>query len=317
MVQASSLTPNITARALKFRKDVDRFIGFHKELRYLELDDSEWESIGQVADWLKLFRAATTQMSTTKGVSMLSTTHAIFRGLQDHIANIFRLLPESTPQRIKTGLLDAHRKLSDYYYKFDHSPLYTWSACECFQSISVCIALTVLVLDPRISYDGIYEDYSDDPSLLQYLDEAMEELRKHYTANYARRADTQRAFPDQPQVHASSSAGDLSPSKVSFTSRYRRKDNIDRDELGEYFKLPREDWDHCNPLRWWVGRRTQFPCLFRLARDILTIPGSAVAVERVFSGGRDTISLRRASLQPETIRALMLVKQKVRICREP
>jgi hypothetical protein len=33
-----------------------------------------------------------------------------------------------------------------------------------------------------------------------------------------------------------------------------------------------------------------------------------VSVERVFSGGRDTISLRRASLQPDTIRALMIAK---------
>ena len=41
-------------------------------------------------------------------------------------------------------------------------------------------------------------------------------------------------------------------------------------------------------------------------------PGSAVAVERIFSGGRDTISLRRASLQPETIRTLMLVKQQLK-----
>ena len=39
--------------------------------------------------------------------------------------------------------------------------------------------------------------------------------------------------------------------------------------------------------------------------------GSAVAVERTFSGGRDTISLRRASLKPETIRILMLVKRRL------
>ncbi|KAJ7331459.1 hypothetical protein DFH08DRAFT_814766 [Mycena albidolilacea] len=32
---------------------------------------------------------------------------------------------------------------------------------------------------------------------------------------------------------------------------------------------------------------------------------SAVAVERIFSGGRDTIGLRRASLKPETARILM------------
>jgi hypothetical protein len=71
----------------------------------------------------------------------------------------------------------------------------------------------------------------------------------------------------------------------------------------------------------------QFPNLFLLARDILTIPGttfgvqccffgrlllvgSAVAVERIFSGGRDTISLRRVSLMPETIRT---VKQRLRM----
>lgn len=45
-------------------------------------------------------------------------------------------------------------------------------------------------------------------------------------------------------------------------------------------------------------------------------PGSAVAVERIFSGGRDTISLRRASLSADTIRTLMLVKQRLRLARQ-
>ena len=107
--------------------------------------------------------------------------------------------------------------------------------------------------DPRISYDGIHEDYSDDPDLLRCLNKAMDDLCKHYTANYARCADMQCAFAEQPQAHMSSSAGDLSPSKVSFTSRYRQGDNMDRDELGEYFKLLWEDWGHCSPLQWWVG----------------------------------------------------------------
>jgi hypothetical protein len=88
---------------------------------------------------------------------------------------------------------------------------------------------------------------------------------------------------------------------------------------------------HIDPIQWWAGRRAQFPNLSRLARDILSIPGvfllfalkyssdvskgSEVAVERIFSGARDTISLRRASLKPETIRTLMLVKQRLRLAR--
>ena len=43
--------------------------------------------------------------------------------------------------------------------------------------------------------------------------------------------------------------------------------------------------------------------------------GSAVAVERIFSGGRDTISLRRASLHANTIRILMLVKKRLHLAR--
>jgi hypothetical protein len=43
--------------------------------------------------------------------------------------------------------------------------------------------------------------------------------------------------------------------------------------------------------------------------------GYAVAVERIFSGGRDTISLRHASLVPNTIWVLMLVKQHLRLAR--
>ena len=44
--------------------------------------------------------------------------------------------------------------------------------------------------------------------------------------------------------------------------------------------------------------------------------GSVVAVEQIFSGGWDTISLRCASLKPETIRILMLVKRKLIISWE-
>jgi hypothetical protein len=42
---------------------------------------------------------------------------------------------------------------------------------------------------------------------------------------------------------------------------------------------------------------------------------SAVAVERVFSGGCDTIGIRRASLNAETIRTLMVVKARLQMAR--
>jgi hypothetical protein len=45
----------------------------------------------------------------------------------------------------------------------------------------------------------------------------------------------------------------------------------------------------------------------------IIVLGSAVAVECVFLGGHDTISLQWASLWPETIKVLMLVKKKLHL----
>lgn len=80
-----------------------------------------------VSSWLEAFRTATTDMSKTKQ-SMLSTVHAIFRGLQDHVKLMLSTLPDTAPQALKNGLVQAHMKLSDYYGKTDTSPLYMWAA---------------------------------------------------------------------------------------------------------------------------------------------------------------------------------------------
>jgi hypothetical protein len=42
-------------------------------------------------------------------------------------------------------------------------------------------------------------------------------------------------------------------------------------------------------------------------RSYLAIPGASVAVERLFSGGRDTLGIRRWSLGSEAFRALTLL----------
>ncbi len=75
---------------------------------------------------------------------MLSTTHAIFRGLQDDIKDILRSLPNTVSPKIKLGLMDVHRKLSDYYYKYDASPFYIWATCKS------CVIKTIsfLINDP-------------------------------------------------------------------------------------------------------------------------------------------------------------------------
>ena len=126
------------------------------------------------------------------------------------------------------------------------------------------------MLDPRISYEGLKEEYSDDPTLSNHLDESKMNLFSYFEENYTTPHSATPSSPPPTVVQALPMDG--SPQK-SFTARYRQKEKYSTNELEEYFKLPAEDFDTCNPIQWWVGRRSQFPCLFRLACDILCIPG--------------------------------------------
>jgi hypothetical protein len=117
----------LLGRAMDYRTVIDDFVAKNREIRKHELQNEDWEAIALVALWLKSFRSATTQMSTTKH-PMLSWTHAIFRGLQDSLTDNLHSLPNNTPAPLRQGLLKAHRKLSDYYGKSDDSPYYTWAS---------------------------------------------------------------------------------------------------------------------------------------------------------------------------------------------
>jgi hypothetical protein len=116
-------------RALDYQNTIDNFVVKNQKLRPYKLSNDDWDAITLVTKWLKSFRSATTQMSVTK-MPMLSTTHAIFRGLQEDIQTSIAELPEKVPSKLKAALIKSHCKLSDYYTKFDDSPYYTWASCE-------------------------------------------------------------------------------------------------------------------------------------------------------------------------------------------
>jgi hypothetical protein len=74
-------------------------------------------------------------MSATKHVT-LSSTHAIFRGLQEQLWEDIASLPQTAPRHLRNALVDAHQKLGEYYYKFDESPYYIWASCVFLVSVS-------------------------------------------------------------------------------------------------------------------------------------------------------------------------------------
>ena len=76
----------------------------------------------------------------------------------------------------------------------------------------------------------------------------MVQLRAHYELHYLKQANA----PAEPGP--STSQLPETSGKVSFTSRYQRRERVSVDELAEYFKVGREDFDTCDPIEWWHAR---------------------------------------------------------------
>ena len=56
----------LLGHAMDYHSVLDDFVAKSRELRKYELQDEDWKAIALVAQWLKAFWSATTQMSTMK-----------------------------------------------------------------------------------------------------------------------------------------------------------------------------------------------------------------------------------------------------------
>ncbi|KAF8956738.1 hypothetical protein BDZ97DRAFT_1925198 [Flammula alnicola] len=113
-----------------------------------------------------------------------------------------------------------------------------------------------------------WNDYSDGSDLLANLEMSKERLYEwHYAMHYAGRAHcpptNSSLVPVCPPTPTLPTCPTIAPSTL-------------QNELDDYFNLP---------------SRTSSCVIRSSARDILGIPRSAVAAERIFSGGRVTIYL--------------------------
>ncbi|TBU51222.1 hypothetical protein BD310DRAFT_910797 [Dichomitus squalens] len=108
-----SSTHQMLRRSCTYHEVIDKFVTnpVNRDLRHLEISFEEWEAIAIVTKWLRLYRDATVDI-----------------GLQEHLRECIRELPESTPRPLRDGLINAHYKLSDYSYLFEGSPFYTWAS---------------------------------------------------------------------------------------------------------------------------------------------------------------------------------------------
>ncbi|CAH9066873.1 unnamed protein product [Cuscuta europaea] len=78
-----------------------------------------------------------------------------------------------------------------------------------------------------------------------------------------------------------------------------------RREFDHYLDEERGDEEERDVLTWWKLNSPIFPVVARMARDILAILISTVALESAFSAGGRTLDHFRSSLTPKMVKALI------------
>ena len=73
-------------------------------------------------------------------------------------------------------------------------------------------------------------------------------------------------------------------------------------------KIPFEDNEDFDILEWWKKQQIKYLVLSIIARDVLTVPVSIVALKAAFSAGGRVVSKKRCNLSPQAIEAIVCLK---------
>ena len=101
---------------------------------------------------------------------------------------------------------------------------------------------------------------------------------------------------------------------VTETEVEETRENLVCVELENFVKeknIPRND----DPLQWWRNNGVRYPHLAKLSRVVLGLPATATSSERVWSSAGNTVSARRQSLSPDSIRDVVFLHENQDLCQ--
>lgn len=256
------------------------------ELYSLELTPERWERLGHIRTLLRPFDDFTKWVSRQEPTIQLSAS--LYVKLQNILNSIIK--KEGEFAEFDATLVDAAKagltKFNEYFQYVEENDTY-WIAC---------------VLDPRIKTNWLRRNTSDPSGIIS-------RIKKYLKESYPLTMSDKTQEP--PQKRKKGLDFEL---LEEYGSRVTFDDDIDR-----YFNTEVVGFaanigeDHTQwVLNWWNSNKSEFPRMAAVARDYLAIPSSEVDIERLFSGGRDILGIRRFALKGATIGDLMICKDELR-----
>ena len=257
----------------------------HDSLKLDELATDDWLYLQQMEEVLSLFHSVT--LLGQGDNAQLSRAIVILDVLKKHLSNVKDNTSYST--KIHTRSKNALQVLLKYRDKIlSESPYY----------------LAAIALHPSYRINYFQRNWTAADKRISKWDTRLRDLWSSYEAAY-------NNSPCQPLIQA--------PNKKLTKKRDEYLDGL-LQELNPSKDQKADEWTtfqaggplkiDCSPLSWWLQPQQQqnWPCLANMAIDILSIPAMSDEPERIFSGGRHTVSWERMRLGEQTIQAAECLK---------
>jgi len=268
---------------------IGRFARAHPEVQHLVPSDDEWTTCEVMERCLEPFYDWTRAVSRDK--PSLPDAIGIMWGLDDLLQDVKNQCGQfsNAGNDIRKAFDAGVEVIEDYQMLINDNIMY----------------YAAHVLDPRVKFNLI-DEQCDDPM------QVKKDVRDFFKREWLTGQPPKRSVPageiKAPKGASQHSLNLLRRAKVSSDSGVC---DIDR-----YLDAPAITWDdedetNYDPdwiLKWWKTSAGQFPYMAKAARALLAVPSAEVDVERLFSGGRDLLGIRRFGLNGESMRILTLLK---------
>lgn len=242
--------------------------------------DKDWERVSTINSLLKLF----VEVSNTFARSKHQTANIYFLEICDIHLQLIDWC-QSRDEFVSSLALKMKSKFDEY-----------WKKC----SLALAIAA---ILDPRYKmklvefyYPQIYG--SDAPDCVDIVSNCMRALYNGH--------DVYSPLASNGQMGGSSNdTRDRLTGFDRFLHETSQSQNV-KSDLDKYLEEPLFPRDvDFSILNWWKVHTPRYPVLSMMARNVLGIPMSKVALESVFNTGDRVLDHYRSSLSSETVQALM------------
>ncbi len=305
---------NMLQRAMEQENSIDFYLKNQPDLKLDVLKQKDWDTLRATADFLRRFKATTKQLESDSDDISQVLPHLL------HVRLWINANKAKVTRKDGQPASRATTEDRDFLQRLENAET-TWQKWWdiIWQNTTYLLAtllnpiyrtkwfkeaLRLINIDSRVIQEGLdrtkrvwllWHQQRQEEDQITRAKETLSGPRKRRTTYHLRTKPFETIYELNKRI-----LGDWDSNDISEYEEY----------INQPVTLPPNEGKDFKPLSWWCedSAKAKWPHLSSLAISVLSFPAMSTEPERVFSGGRRTISWERSQLLPETIEVLECFK---------